>query len=737
MTGALFILFPPRGSLDLWPTVLLLALGALALLAFLPAQWFSATPWRLALTELGLQLPATRSPQPWLTFESSCLLWLGLAWTYYLFAFEWHRAVREKVWDVFCFAILCFAAVLAIAYAINKHVPIWPDVRDFGFFPNRNQTSNVLGLGGVMIYANAFQRLQRGKQSGWFWLCSLALVCWALILNYSRAGIILFFGGALLWNAWWWLSAKERPKPILAFAPLALLLGLLIVAGGETLLRFTKESADVLSTRNARLSIFRDALQLFQQSPALGTGLGNFRALFSSHRDFSFSTSEAIHPESDWLWVAVEMGIFAPLILLALVGWWLRGCFPFTSGTWRAMRMAALICGCAFVVHGFFDVSAHRVGALWPTLFLASTAMRPQDRHERPATTALLFRGLGLFFVAVGAWCFASIAGARVPPTTASLQRLVGETDAADDKHDYKTALAAVSQALKISPLNWELYFKRGFAEAVTYRPRAETLRDFAAARYLLPNWPELYLKEGQAWLGVGEADLAFDVWREGMERLRGEAPRLYERIFEVIKSNADWVDRWRNLGHANEECLLIYLGSADRVGFAIELDRLLAQDRQLHSFAPGQLNSLFAAWYLKGDKLALAQALRENADWQKIGWRTLARIYADYQDYRQAYETVRRFRSPPQAPVTNAAEPISTLQLRFRSNPTLEEGLVLYSALMREGSIDAAIATLESLNAARRNPAYLLSMKADLHARKGEWEKAWNALQQSDLKEH
>ena len=44
-----------------------------------------------------------------------------------------------------------------------------------------------------MIYANAFQHLQRGRKQGWFWLSGLGLICWALILNYSRAGIILFF----------------------------------------------------------------------------------------------------------------------------------------------------------------------------------------------------------------------------------------------------------------------------------------------------------------------------------------------------------------------------------------------------------------------------------------------------------------------------------------------------------------------------------------------------------------
>ena len=751
-TGALFLLSPPRKSLGTLPTLLFVAVGVAALIAFLPAHWFPSAPWRAALANLEAQMPNTRSPQPWLTLESSCLLSLGLAWAYYLFAFEWNPAIREKILDVFCLAIIGLSATLAFAFVLNKHVPFWPDVRGFGFFRNRNQTSNVLGLGGVMIYANAFQHLQRGRNAGWIWLASLAVVCWALILNFSRAGIILFFGGALIWNAWWWMRSKEGTRRALAFAPLGLLFVLLIVAGGETFLRFSKESADLLTLRNARMSIFRDAFQLLQQSPWLGTGLGNFRGVFSSHRHFSFNTNEAIHPESDWLWLGVEMGLLVSLILLALFVWWTRRCFPFERGTWRLMRMAALICGCAFLVHGFFDVSGHRMGALWPALFLASTAMHPQVRgfanwtnpsrggsdglvrsRDRPLhwrVTPIVFRSLGILFSAVGLWWIASIAGAKTLPTTASLDRLNERAETASQDEDYQSMLARVSEALKIAPLNWELYFKRGFAEAALHHPRAETQRDFAIARYLLPNWPELYLKEGQVWAGVGEPELAFDVWREGMQRLPQAATELYHQIFLMIKSNPGLVDRWRQLGEINKECLFIFFGSADRIGFEIEIERLLSEDRQLGSFTPEELNVLFRTWYEKGDKLWLAQTLQEHPDWQKIAWRELACVYGGYQDYRQAYETVQKFMPPPELPQAGSQEPLEGLRARFLiSRNDLDDGLALYFAQVREGQIDDALRTVRELSALPGSPKYLFYLEAQLWAQKELWKEAWEAL--------
>src|SRR5205823_1580794 len=111
-------------------------------------------------------------------------------------------------------------------------------------------------------------------------------------------------------------------------------------------------------------------------------GLGNFRALFSSQRQFFISTTESIHPESDWFWIAIEMGAVAFILLLTAIAIWLRNCFPLQPGTRRSIRVAAIICGILFVLHGFLDVPGHRVGSLWPALFLCSIAAHPQIKSQ-------------------------------------------------------------------------------------------------------------------------------------------------------------------------------------------------------------------------------------------------------------------------------------------------------------------------------------------------------------------
>jgi tetratricopeptide (TPR) repeat protein/O-antigen ligase len=731
LTGIFFVVAPPRRSLGRWLNFLFLTIALLPIIGFLPAFLFPAPAWRIAINNLGVQFPSTWSPQPWLTLESACLLWFGLAWTYYLFAYEWKPSLREKVWDVFCIGILGLAATLAICYAINLHVPFWPNVKEFGFFPNRNQTSNVLGLGGIFLYANAFRHLQHGRRRGWLWLAGLALVCWALILNFSRGGIILFFAGTFVWHIWWLITARAGNQKLIAWGPLAILAALLLLAGGTTWLRFRHESIDLLSlSQNGRVSIQRDAIDLFKASPLLGTGLGNFRSLFTAARHFYTSSSEAIHPESDWLWFAVEAGFAGPLLFLVGLIAWFRRSIPFPAGTWRGMRVAGLLCGIGFVVHGLFDVSGHRLGSLWPALFLASVALNPQIRNETSATIAKLYRVLGPFVSALGMWWLASVFGANVGPTSSRLAQLSAEVDQASVAGDYNRILSLATEGLAFAPLDWSLHYQRGLAQAFLYRSRPDVLRDFAVARYLLPNWPDLYIKEGTVWLTVNEPDLAFDIWEQGMRRWPDNACELYSDIYGIVMNVPDLRDRWRQLGHTDRRCLTILLRSSDATEFELELERLLEEDPDLRGLTNDELSVLFTAWYQKGDKLRLVEALRAHPEWEKIAWPQLARAFADLRDFRQAYETVSRFSTPPPSLPEIDASQIPLLAARFQVNHDVgHDGFQLAAAQFKSGAYDDALQTIQIALTDPRAPRALQFIAAQIQATRKNWPKAWEAM--------
>jgi len=734
LTGLFFLLFPARKSLGLFANLALAALLLLAAAAFLPAHWFSTPEWRSQLTKLGIQLPATISAQPWLTLQSALSFLFGLSWAYYLLQLDWSLGARRKAWSVIAAGIVALAGALTVSFILKKHIPFWPDVPEFGFFPNRNHTSNVLGLGGILTYALALRGFAEHRRNWWVWIAALSLICWALILDFSRAGIIILCGGIFAWNLYWLLASHHRRRPLIGYAVIVLLLALFAWDGGKTAMRFGREQTSEFFSlqRNMRFLVYRDAVDLSLKSPLTGIGLHNFAALFTTDQHLSEDVDIAAHPESDWIWSAVELGWFAPFLIGLMFYWWAARCFPFDSATFRHIRMAGFICGCAFALHAFFDVPGHRIGALWPALFLATTALHSGIKFNASRVASITYRVLGILFIAVGVWWFASIVGAKVLPTTASLNRSFQEIESASDEQDYPAMLEHASKALEIAPLNWELYFKRGFAGAALYHPRAEALRDFAAARYLLPNWPDLYLREGQTWVDAGEPDLAFDVWEEGLRRLRNPAA-FYADIFGSIKSDAALREKWRALADSNKDCIMIFLQNASPAEFELEVAQLLFEDPELKSFAAAELKRIFRLWYEHGDRLTLAENLRQHPQWQKIAWHELARVYADYQDYRQAYDTVARFCDRPRLPETDPMASIESLAKRFRISGNIEnDGMAVILAQANAGELDNALATLKALSAMPDPPRSLNYVEAELWARKGEWQKAWQALSQS-----
>lgn len=735
-TGLLLLALPTQRSPGLTYHFCAGALLLIALSGFLPASWFAAPEWRMQLGQLGAALLPTRSVQPWLTLESCCLLFAGLGWVFFLFGRKWTPSGREMAVRVFCAGILALAAMLIVARALGEHVPFWPAAPDFGFFPNRNQTSNVLALGGVMIYAVGVRGWQRRERLWWAWLAALSVVCSALVVNYSRAGILLLFLGIAAWQTWNVARWRKLHAAAAGVATLALLVGVMLTIGRETLARFDGGAASVL-TGDARLHIYRDCLALVQQQPLLGIGLGNFPAVFPFYRQASVALNDLIHPESDWLWSAAEMGWLAPLLLLLLFAWWFARTWPFEAGTDRDVRCAAAICGCAFAVHGLVDVSGHRLGAFWPAAFLASIALHPGGATRASAGTKLASRAIGLALVTLGGWWFASILRLPVPPTRAERDRLMQAAESAVAASDPAGALRDTNAGLRIAPLEWSFYFNRAVAEVQNPSDDyADARRDFALVRYLTPHWAEVCLQEGAVWMAAGEPDLAFNAWAEALRRAApDQVSDIYGQMFEHLDSNAALVDRWRELGRVCDRCLVPFLEHASPLEVDLELRRVAADDPEFRAFTPAETKRLLKLWYLKGDKDWLAGEIQSRRGWLAIGWPWLARIEGERGDYREASALVQRFAPAPVIPRSRGSDDLESLQYRFRADRRdLANGFELYQAQLRAGRVDEALATLQTLATKPHAPAWIAYLQAQLWVEKSDWKQAWDAFQNSGV---
>jgi len=751
LTGLLFLARPPRRSLGLAANVVFLLLIAVALSAFLPAAWFGVPEWRRTLMEeFPGQFPGTRTPQPWITLENSLLFLTALLWAYYLQCQDWSAESRRGALRFYVFGMALLAAAAAASLFSNRTVPFWAGYPGkpgaawvyHSFFPNRNQTADVLALAGIVAYAAALDAL-RGKrfvQLG-FLVISLAVLCLEVVWVYSRAGILLFFGGTAAWQMWSFYLSRSAQRAGLAAAGVALVLAGFFLGGGETLQRFQdKNLHELLHGNDFRVLIHHDAFQMAKATPGLGVGLGNFKALFPLSRTASVQENVILHPESDWLWFAVELGWVAVGLIAAGVVLWLRKCFPFKEGTSRYLRAAATVCVAAFILHGFVDVSAHRLGALWPALFLASIAVNAAEGPMKGGgLIAPLFRAFGLGLAGIGILWAASSNGVGVKtiPTTADVNRLRREAATFIEQGDYKDAIASSSAAIRIAPVDWTLYFQRAAAEAQLALSDRDARRDFATSRFLEPHWDQLCFQEGGLWLAAGRTDYAINAWTEAMRRSLEPAPArkvktapiLFRQMLAAAKPDSTLRGALRLLSRRDSDCLLLFLGAADPLEFDIESLRLLREDPELRTFSEVQRRQFFKLWYERGDRYALADALESRPEFLPAAWSWLAACYASWGRYEEACKTVFKLAPAPAMPRPGPRATLEALQRDYFVNQgDVQKGVALCLEQEKEGQLDAALFTLHSVQPASP-PLYFPYLQGRLWGEKGDWKEAWAAL--------
>lgn len=739
LAGILILLAPPHHQLGRLPNILCLLFLALALAAFLPANWTTLPPWRQHLVDdLHVTLPFTRTPQPWLTLQACSLLMVGLVWAYYVLNQRWDSEQRLTALRFLVLGVAILAALIVITFTLGWRMPGWNQELNRGWFPNRNQTADVLALCGIVNYGLIFDRLRKSRFLGLFWLLALAPICTALVICYSRAGILLFFTGICLWHLWPSHHRKSSRSRI-KWTALGLALGFILMAffflfGGETLERFQHHSdsqAPTMQESEYRILIQKDAFLFSLQQPWFGIGLGNFEALFASARHASVAQNRAIHPESDWLWATCEMGWFAPLILVVAIGWWFSRCFPFEPKQGESLRRAAAVAVVMFLLHGLVDVSGHRIGSIGVALLLASLAMSSHSRVSIPVLSwgSLFFRGLAGLLMVISAWWFASLKGFPVPPTTADLVRLEGHSKIATATGQIESMEKLANEALHVAPLDWIYYFQRARAEVFERGKLSHAIDDFQVARALEPHWARLCYDEGVIWLSVNQPDLCMDAWKEAMRRNPPDEAQLYRHMLELSRTNPLVCEYLREFALEHKDCLNLFFGDSSRDDAKKTISELLVSDPDLKTLSQEQRENLFQIWWFKGDQADLIRQLISHEDWQGAGWPFLAQSYAQQKDFQRAWEMVTHYSQPPNLPAPVTDRPLADLERDFYSRPdNIATGIILLLAQIKADQADDAFVTIHAVEKIPNSPKYVFYLEARLWAEKQNWEQAWNA---------
>ena len=732
LLGFFLLTRPPRSSLGVAINCILVGFIVLAALAFLPARWFFMPPWRGAMVnDLGIALPSTLTPQPWITATAMISLIAALSWLYLVSTQELDlRATRFQL-RAFAAGVVALAAISILFFLAHAALPFWINQRGFGPFPNRNQTADLFGITAIVLLACGQDDLRFGRNRWIIWLIGLGVLIAAIALNLSRAGLALLVGGSTLWITIVALRQRSAGRIALAISFLLLLLTGILVMGGETLERFHLRGFEGPGiSSDFRWLIFRDTSKLIQASPWCGIGLGNFESVFAIFREASWADTRSLHPESDWLWAWSELGW--PAVVLALVGaaLFIWRVFPLREGTNQRFRLAALIGVALFALHGIIDVSAHRVGTAFSALFLLGLALHRPFQFKRSAWVPAVFRAVGLVLVVSGlAWAISARSKTLLPGSVAVTNAKELATAASSDR-DFAAATSLTTRALVWAPLDWQLYFLRALAEVADKHP-TEALEDFQRARFLEPNGFEVPLTEGNAWL-ASEPMLAVTAWQEALRRA---GPRRAE-IFSIMLANAAKQSpatsrALAEIGLARHDLVLPYLNRVSGEDFQQALKQVLKHDPELATFTEPEKFALFTLWSERGVLDELAQEVERHPSWMPYAWLGLAKDHAARKDFRAAYELTQHYGESVALPRVPADSSLEELQNRFVSTPdNYAAGYALYRAQRQRDRVDDALQTARHFSERQNAPAYFHLLEADCWAVKQNWERAWLAWQ-------
>ena len=735
LLGLLLMLNPPRYSLGRPFNAVLLVLLGWSFVQFLPANWFFLPVWRRALADdFTIHVASTLSPQPWIT--TGCLLsfFAGLCWLYYASGQEVETRVARRQLRLFALGVSLLAALAVTLHLLHTALPFWHNQRGFGPFPNRNQTANLLALTAIINVACGYDALRRGRKGWLFWSAALVVLVIAIILNFSRAGIGLLLVGSALWLAIVVLRSGSAARIGIGISAVLVLMTAVLVFGGATLERFNLRGHGSGIYTDFRWLIMRDAFTLIRSSSWSGIGLGNFQPIFAIFRDASVGQSQALHPESDWLWLWTELGWPGVALVLGGAAILAKRAFPFDEGTSQSFRLAALVAAGMFAFHGLFDVAGHRVGTAYSGIFLLGLALRRPVGEAATPLFVSLFRAIGLLVFAVGlTWAVASYRSIALPGSLgADTERRLAAAANLDRQNDL--TIAHATRGLAWAPLDWQLYFLRALGKVGANRPPAEALEDFRRARFLEPNSMEVPFQEGIAWL-TRQPVLTMTAWRDALRRAGPtERPELYARMLRVSRSDPAAERMVQEFGITRPELLLVYLEGAAKQGFAAAIARFLTDDPGLAKLSLEQKTRLFTLWGERGDNAQLIALMDAQPDLLRTGWRAAARAYAKIQDFQRAYSVTQQFGGQPPLPAKISGSTAAQLQKDIYADPNnFAAGYTLYDEQRRSGDVDGALVTVRRFTEQAACPPYFHFLEAEAWAAKQNWERAWTAWQAFD----
>ena len=734
--GLLWLLYPPVKSPDrpvLW------ALGLLAvapLAAYLPGAWLAMPDWRLGLRDLpAIAWSQFVTPQPWYTFHTWLLWMAGVALAGWCASQVWDHYNRDTVARMYAGGVAGLTVYAIMGYSMDMNPSLWVSTDGFGPFANRNQWGSVMGMAGIMALAILHQSVRHAHKRGViFWAIALAILTGAIITNGSRGGLIVLVVGGFAYWMFFGLARKEYRYAAIAFSFLLIFFALFSVGGGPLLERFVGTMQQGLEG-DRRIEFYRMTTAVVRDAPVAGFGLGNFEFVFPFYLDLdAIVDTRPVHPENSVIWLASEGGLL--LVTVVAVAFLAIFRLGFSARRSRAttIRSAGLACALMIILNAFFEVSAHRIGALFPSIVLASLALPSASGRVISGIRPALLRGGGALLVLVGSlWIAATFAVPLWPAAqgTLALRELAGREHAAGRKTE---AIALLQQSAALKPLDWDVHWALAAYNLENNQPDA-AWNEFRAVEALLPYMDSIIEQEGYFWLPVDTSRAAY-AWNRTLQRTSlGRRPDKYSRFLREA------------VDYPALEALLLRLYPEDPVleftrirtkapQSANRLSRLLKMTDNL-AFAPDHLvEPVLRHMQDRQMDNEVRDMTQQSPRLRRLGWRVLSSIAARQDNLPEALDLHFQFAPRPALPAPISRSDLRSIERAAALAPMdIATAIAYYQALESARRRDDAFWQLRRIMELPNAPAYIWYLAARAANERGQHDEAWSLLQTYEQK--